>query len=65
MCSVDTARKVNPCRVWNDHRGQLVESGDYRLTTQDRAATESELHVSFPDFHGLIYLDEGLVLKRL
>src|SRR5215475_12468783 len=39
-CSVDTARNVNPCSVWNDHTGQLIESGDYRLRNEGRAATE-------------------------
>lgn len=30
-CGIDLARNVNPCSVWNDHTGVLVESGDYRL----------------------------------
>jgi hypothetical protein len=64
-CSVDVAHNVNPCSVWNDYTGQLVESGNYRLLKEDRAAKESELHIAFPDFAGLIYLEGGLVLKRL
>ena len=65
LCSVDTARNVNPCSVWNDYAGDLVESGNYRLSKEGRAATQSELQISFPDFNGLIYLNGGLVLKRM
>jgi hypothetical protein len=64
-CTIDSARNVNPCSVWNDYTGDLIESGDYRLRTEDRAATDAELNISFPDFGGLIYLQKGLVLKRL
>ena len=64
-CTIDPARDVNPCSVWNDYTGALIESGNYRLRKEGRAATESELHISFPDFNGLIYLEHGLVLKRL
>jgi hypothetical protein len=42
----------------------LIESGNYQLRKEGRAAKESELRISFPDFGGLIYLDGGLVLKR-
>jgi hypothetical protein len=62
-CAVDVIRKVNPCSVWNDYTGDLVESGNYRLQMQGRAATESELRIRFPDFDGSIYLEGGLVLK--
>jgi hypothetical protein len=65
LCSVDTARNVNPCSVWNDYTGDLVESGNYRLSKKGRAATQSELQISFPDFNGLIYLNGGLVLKHM
>jgi hypothetical protein len=64
-CAVDTVRNVNPCSVWNDYTGKLVESGDYRLLKLGRAARESELKIAFPDFGGLIYLEGGLVLKRI
>ena len=63
-CGIDTTRNVNPCSVWSDYTGQLVESGDYELVKKHRAATEAELHVTFPDFGGRIYLQGGLVLKR-
>jgi hypothetical protein len=63
-CTVDVGRNVNPCEVWNDYTGQLVESGDYRLVKEGRAARASELRISFPDFGGKIYLEGGLVLKR-
>jgi hypothetical protein len=64
-CSVDAAHDVNPCSVWNDYTGKLVESGNYRLLKEGRAAKESELRITFPDFGGLIYLQGGLILKRL
>lgn len=64
-CTVDAKENVNPCSVWNDYTGTLIESGNYRLRKEGRAATKSELHISFPDFGGLIYLQGGLVLKRL
>ena len=63
-CTIDPARNVNPCKVWNDYSGELVEAGDYKLTNGNRAAKQSELRVSFPDFGGKIYLKGGLVLKR-
>jgi hypothetical protein len=64
-CTVDYVLDVNPCSVWNDYTGQLGESGNYRLDKENRAATQSELKISFPDFGGSIYLEHGLVLKRL
>jgi hypothetical protein len=64
-CSIDAIRDVNPCSVWNDYTGQLVESGNYRLVHEGRAAKESELRITFSDFGGSIYLQGGLVLKRL
>lgn len=65
LCSVDSSHDVNPCSVWNDYSGQLIESGNYRLRPENRAATASELHVSFPDFKGRIFLSKGLVLQRM
>jgi hypothetical protein len=64
-CTVDAVPDANPCSVWNDYTGHLVESGEYRLLAQKRAAKESELSVAYPDFGGLIYLQKGLILKRL
>ncbi len=63
-CGINVGRNVNPCKVWNDYTGQLIESGDYRLIKENRAARASELRISFPDFGGKIYLEGGLVLKR-
>jgi hypothetical protein len=64
-CTVDAVHNVNPCSIWNDYTGHLVESGEYRLLKEGRAAKESELRVAYPDFGGLIYLQKGLILKRL
>jgi hypothetical protein len=63
-CTVDVSRDVNPCEVWNDFTGGLVESGDYRLEKEKRAATASELQPAFPDFGGRILLKGGMVLRR-
>lgn len=64
-CTVDIDHDVNLCSVWNDYSGHLVEFGEYRLLKEGRAAKESELRVLFPDFGGLIYLQKGLILKRI
>ena len=65
-CSVDEARNVDQCAVWNDFTGDLIESGDYRIRGQARAATEQELRtISFPDFDGHIYLEKEMVLDRM
>lgn len=63
-CGIDLAQNVNPCSVWNDNTGALVESGDYKLVKEQRAANQAELQITFPDFDGQIYLKGGLVLKR-
>jgi hypothetical protein len=63
-CGVDISRQVNPCTIWNDYTGNIVESGDYTLTTQARAAVQAELRITAADFGGHIYLQNGLVLKR-
>ena len=65
QCSTDAVHDVNRCGVWNDFTGGLVESGEYRLVREKRAATESELRITFPDFNGLIYLEDVRILKRL
>jgi hypothetical protein len=38
LCTVDQAKGVNRCEVWNDYNGDLVESGEYSLREQKRAA---------------------------
>jgi hypothetical protein len=61
---VDAARKVNRCGVWNDFTGD-GQIDDYRLVKENRAATQSELQFSFPDYNGLIYLKNGQILKHI
>lgn len=63
-CAVDVYRQTNPCTVWNDYTGNIVESGDYKLMAQGRAAVQAELRNTAADFGGHIYLQNGLVLKR-
>ena len=63
-CAFDVYRRVNPCTVWNDYTGNIVESGDYTLMAQGRAAVQAELRITAADFGGHIYLQNGLVLKR-
>ena len=63
-CTLDLTHNANPCTVWNDSTGLVVESGNYRLEKEGRAASEAELQPSFPDFGGRIYLENGLILKR-
>lgn len=64
-CYLDKAADADTCSIWNDYTGALTESGAYRLRDQHRAATEQELNqISFPDFGGHIYLEDGLVLDR-
>ncbi|MFI5071065.1 MAG: hypothetical protein ACHP8A_09255 [Terriglobales bacterium] len=64
-CTLDAPHDVNRCSVWNDFTGHLVETGAYRLLNEGRAAKESELKVAYPDFSGRIYLQKGLILKRI
>jgi hypothetical protein len=63
-CYLHAEEDVDECKVWNDNTGALGESGKYKLAKENRAATEDELIVSFPDFGGSIYLENGLVLKH-
>lgn len=63
-CSIDIEKNVNRCSVWNDFTGSLVESGEYRLIRENRAATESELEFSGADFNGLIFLEHDQILKH-
>lgn len=64
-CTVDLVHDVNPCSVWNDYTGEVVESGNYRLNKEGRAASKSELRFAGADFAGRIYLEKGLVLERM
>jgi hypothetical protein len=63
-CSVDAVRDVNRCGVWNDYTGD-GQIEDYQIVKENRAATKSELRIEFPDPGGLIYLENGMILKRL
>jgi hypothetical protein len=64
-CAFDKTNNVDKCAVWNAYTGNLIESGDYLIASQNRPATDSELkHISAPDFGGAIYLENGLVLRR-
>jgi hypothetical protein len=65
QCAIDLQRNVNPCTVWNDYTGQVMESGDYKIAKQDRAAATSELKFVFADFDGTIQLKNGLSLTRI
>ena len=65
FCDVDSTKNVNHCNVWNDSNGQLVESGEYRLLKEGRAAEKSELVYSWADGAGWIGLKQGLVLDNL
>lgn len=64
-CSFDAERNQNPCVVWNDFTGDVVEQGDYRLLREGRAATESELKFAWADFGGWIGLKDGKVLDSV
>ena len=65
-CAVNLARNVDHCEVWNEFTGDLVESGDYQVRTQARAATGLELRgLRGADFDGQIYLEHEVVLDRL
>jgi hypothetical protein len=62
LCTIDQAKAVNSCQVWNDYNGDLIESGEYTLQEQKRAAQLSELVVVFADRGGRIGLKNGMVL---
>ena len=64
LCTVDQAKDVNRCEVWNDYNGDLIESGEYRLREQKRAAQPSELVYVFADRGGRIELKNGMVLEN-
>ena len=65
FCDVDSRKGVNHCKVWNDVNGQLVESGEYRLLKEGRAAEPSELAYAWADRAGWIGLKGGFVLDNL
>ena len=62
-CSIDKEHNANKCTVWNDYTGQIVESGYYRLSNQNRAATKDELRIKGADRGGTILLEGDLVLR--
>jgi hypothetical protein len=64
-CDLDAARDVNTCTVWNDFTGGVVESGEYRLLRQRRAATKEELQFRWADRGGWIGLMDGKILDNL
>jgi len=65
LCRVDSARDVNPCAVWNDFNGKVVERGDYRLLREKRAATVDELRFTWADRGGWIGLEHNKVLDNV
>jgi hypothetical protein len=65
FCDFDSVKDVNHCKVWNDFNGQLVESGEYRLLKEGRAANKSELVYAWADRGGWIGLRHDLVLDNL
>jgi hypothetical protein len=62
-CSLDAARDVDRCSVWNDNTGDTAGPGDYKLEEQHRAATAAELKFTGA-VNESIYLQNGLTLKR-
>ena len=65
LCDFDSVKNVNHCKVWNDFNGQLVESGEYRLLKDRRAANKSELAFAWADRAGWIGLKNDLILENL
>jgi hypothetical protein len=65
LCRADSARDVNPCVVWNDFDGKVVEQGDYRLLREKRAATVDELRFTWADRGGWIGLEHNKVLDNV
>ena len=65
FCDVDSRKEVNHCKVWNDFNGQLVESGEYRLLKEGRAANTSELVYAWADRGGWIGLRRDPVLENV
>jgi hypothetical protein len=49
LCTVDQARNVNPCTVWNEETGEVMANGDFWVSGQDRAATSDELKYRWYD----------------
>ena len=65
MCEIDTVKNANKCEVYNDFTGQIMEKGDFRLKTEDRAARAEELKYAWADWGGMIGLADGRVLSRV
>ena len=65
FCDIDPVKDVNHCKVWNDFNGKPVESGEYRLLKEGRAANQTELVFSWAERAGWIGLEHGLVLANL
>jgi hypothetical protein len=63
LCSLDGARGVDRCSVWNDYTGKTDGPGDYQLEKEHRAATNAELKFTGAA-NELIFLQNGLVLRR-
>jgi hypothetical protein len=68
LCTVDNARDLNPCTVWDDYTGDS-RSGDFRLLKEGRAATQSELAYEGAmigsNGEGTIALKDGKLLTML
>ena len=64
-CTVDRVNDLNACKILNSFTGQVIDSGNYRLVNEKRAAKESELQIIGSNFAGSIFLEGGLVLRRL
>jgi hypothetical protein len=48
-CTVDQARNINPCTIWNDETGSVILSEDFWVGGEDRAATSEELEYGWYD----------------
>jgi hypothetical protein len=64
-CEIEAVRKTNKCVVYNDFTGQVMEQGEFRLKTENRAARNEELKYAWADWGGMIGLSDGRVLARV
>jgi hypothetical protein len=64
-CKIDQIQSSNYCKVWNDFNGHLIESGNYRILGQDRAAGMEELVYGGASRGGQIWLKNGLTLQKV
>ena len=62
LCVTDPSSRVNRCTVYNDYTGQVMETGDFRLKVEDRAARVEELKYAWADRGGMIGLADGRLL---